>query len=184
MIWIISGPTCSGKSTFLTSPARKQFTDISPSAPVIFPRNVKEPRTFAKYDFYYHYNILKYANQLLRTDLLKSDNYTNFNDPMWLKLLSQNSGKKAIVLVVRRSVLEKRVVSRIDSEPKEIRPKHNVRFLRDQKMALLGAVNLDLVYQEWCRELRLNQIPFTLIESREGSFSPLQPHQIKGLDTT
>ena len=184
MIWIISGPTCSGKSTFLTSPARKQFTDISPSAPVYFPRNITEPRIFANHDFYYHYNILKYANQLFRKDLLNPENYTNFNDPNWIKLLSQNSGKKAIVLVVRRSVLEKRVVSRIDSEPKKIRPKHNVRFHREQKLSLLGEVNLDLVYQEWCRELRLNQIPFMLIESREGSFSPLQPHQIKGLNST
>ena len=183
MIWIISGPTCSGKSTFLTSPAKKQYTDISPSAPVIFPRNVTEPRSFAKYDFYYHYNILKYANQLLRKDLLKSENYLEFNDPMWINLLSQNSGKKAIVLVAPRSVLESRLSSRVDSEPREIRPKHNVRFQQDQKLALLRAVNLDLVYQEWCRELRSNQIPYTLIESREDSFSPIQLHQIKGLDS-
>jgi len=184
MIWIISGPTCSGKSTFLTSPARNQYTDISPSAPVIFPRNVTEPRTFAKFDFYYHYNILKYANQLLRKDRLSPENYLEFNDPMWLQLLSQNSGKKAIVLVVRRSVLERRAGVRTESEPKEIRPKHNLRFEQDQKLALLKAVNLDLVYQEWCRELRLNQIPYTLIESREGSFSPIQPYQIKSFDST
>jgi len=184
MIWIISGPTCSGKSTFLTSPARKQYTDISPLAPVIFPRNLTKRRIFANFDFYYHYNILKYANQLFRKNLLKPDNYTNFNEPMWIQLLSQNSGKKAIVLVVRRSILEKRVVTRVDSEPKRIRRKHNVRFLREQKLTLLREVNLELVYQEWCRELRMNQIPFTLIESRDGSFSSLQPHQIKGLDST
>ena len=184
MIWIISGPNCSGKSTFLTSPARKQYTDISHSAPVIFPRYLTKQEIVPDFDYYYHYSILRAANQLFQENLLRPDNYTNFNEPFWLQLLSQKSGKKAIVLVARRSVLEKRISTRIDSEPKRLRRQHNVLFLQEQRMALLGQVSLELVYQEWCRELRKNQIPFTLIESREGSFSPLQPHQIKGLDTT
>ena len=184
MIWIISGPNCSGKSTFLTSPARKLYTDISPSAPVFFPRHLTMKNIVPDFDYYYHYNILKDANRLFRENLLRPDNYTSFNEPLWLQLLSQKSGKKAIVLVARRSVLEKRISTRIDSEPKRLRRQHNVLFLQEQRMALLGQVSLELVYQEWCRELRKNQIPFTLIESREGSFSPLQPHQIKGLDTT
>ena len=103
---------------------------------------------------------------------------------MWHQLLSQDVEKKAIVLVVRRSVLERRVGLRIMSEPKKIRPKHNVRYQQDEKLALIKAVNLDLVYKEWCRELQLHQIPYTLIESREGSFSPIWPHQIKSLDST
>jgi hypothetical protein len=184
MIWIISGPHCSGKSTFLTSPARKQYTDISPSAPVMFPRHITAKNIVPDFDYYYHYNILRVASQLFRENRLTKDNYTNFNEPFWLQLLSQKSGKKAIVLVARRSMLEKRILTRVDSEPKKIRRQHDVRFQRESKLALLKQVNLELVYQEWCRELRRNQIPFTLIESQEGSFAVLQPHQIKGIDST
>ncbi|MGB2965091.1 MAG: hypothetical protein WBB69_14015 [Anaerolineales bacterium] len=184
MIWIISGPTCSGKSTFLTSPATKKYTDISPSAPVFFPRHLTKQKIVPDFDYYYHYNTLRIAYYLFQENLLRSDNYTNFNEPLWLQLLSQKSGKKAIVLVARRSVIERRITTRTDSEPKKIRRQHNVRFLQEQNMAFLGYVNLETVYQEWCEELRRFQIPFTLIESREGLFLPLQPHQIKGLDST
>ena len=169
MICIISGPTCSGKSAFLSNPKNFKWTGYPPSTPVVFPKKILKQEFDLGDDFFIHYNILRYANQLWHADQFhqnskdKSDSCINFASELtWNKVISFPYSKMAIILVAKRSVLLDRISCREVVE--QSRP------------------NLNILYQAWCSELEKNKIPFTLLDSNNKSYSIIEPSQIRHIN--
>src|SRR5215217_2286916 len=59
MLWIISGPTSVGKSTFLASPRCTELTGLPSGSPVYWPVDNLRAEDLSSVDAYFHYNILR-----------------------------------------------------------------------------------------------------------------------------
>ena len=190
MICIISGPTCSGKSAFLSNPKNFKWTGYPPSTPVVFPKKILKQEFDLGDDFFIHYNILRYANQLWHADQFhqnskdKSDSCINFASELtWNKVISFPYSKMAIILVAKRSVLLDRISCREvveQSRPNFNNPGHP--YPQHKWINILKSIDLNILYQAWCSELEKNKIPFTLLDSNNKSYSIIEPSQIRHIN--
>ncbi len=183
MICIVSGPSSAGKSAILTnSKCLAELTDLSPSSPVVFPASMSNAPAVFKKDCFFHYNILRYADYLNRHPLRKFSSYTKFvSDSSWKKILTLSYPKKAIVMVVPRSVLLHRIPLRKQVEPKKLKGNSSVSYPNSYWMNLLERVDLEKLYLAWCVELENKGIPYTLIDSSNESYLIIKKDQIKHL---
>lgn len=183
MISIISGPSCAGKSMLLTNSCIiEKLTGVSSSAPVIFPNSLSDQKFTSGLTYLFHYNILRHADFISRNRAAIIDPYTAFAcDPRWKELLALPYPKKAIVLVVSYSTLVKRMSIRSSIEPAILGGNNSRPYPRKRWIELLSAVDLDELYQAWCRELQKNGIPFVLVDSSDASYTTIEPHQLQCL---
>lgn len=180
MLWIVGGPTSVGKSTFIGSPRCAEITGLPFGTPIVWPAKHSLLDENGRTDLLYHYNILRPPHLKLRAKrpaflkLLKTKptlrNATDFNqDPRWNDLAARGVDKKAIVLVTSKQTIMQRVRQREvieSSEPTNSNNHYPARYWLD----LLRQVNLVVLYRAWCRELRTQGIPYTLVDSSDDAY--------------
>lgn len=202
MIWIVSGPSCCGKSTFIRTEKALQITGLSYNEEVIFPFQIDFRLLISLKTGFFHYNILRplwkiikkrpafyisflYPNPILvrlfRIDKLRCrfiyDTWDYKLDYQWMKFLSTSIPKKAIVLVADNQALIKRTSER---EEREKDPAGLGILKRDypaRRWAFVYTVlDLPLIYDMWCEELRRAGIEFILLDAE--TYEQLHGHSL------
>lgn len=191
---IICGPSCAGKSTFISDPRSGQFTGHTASAPIIFPANWQNREHAAGEHFLFHYNTLRTAGKLFgrgpgNAGSRSADGYTTFgHDAAWQRVITSTYTKQAVVLIASRAVLEERMSARLDIEPKSLGYGGNclVRLYNRYRSypgaywrQVLFRIDLEKLYQAWCEELHRQQIPFTLLNSCDHSYASIAPDDLR-----
>ena len=180
MLWIISGPTSVGKSTFLISPRCTEITGLPPGTPVVWPRTSQLLDDYAKSDCFYHYNILRPFHLSFELKSKRSqkgiirnffgrvsgfgalsglirpqstfDFATDFSlDPVWNDIRRCAISKKAVILVARKQTILKRARQRKIVEHQSIRNQQEKQYPTQYWTNLLYDVDLGVVYEAWCR---------------------------------
>ena len=193
MLWIVSGPSSAGKSTFLASPRCREITGLGPDAPVRLP-NATGIEAGDLSDSFVHYNLLRPAHRFLRLagagkpprraflarllrrgtahpdDAAFAQAAVDFrDDPAWRAVLAVPSAKKAVVLVAGRERIIERVRERREIEPNRGAEKSNV-YPSKFWLALYARIDLPRLYRAWCDELTACGIDGVLIDSNDLEF--------------
>lgn len=174
MICIVSGPSCSGKSTFLHSDAAAEHSRQSPMPPVVFPKDIIRHRQILAAPCFVHYNILRPANALASNWPGTFSSYTDFRaDSAWQLISASTQPKTAVVLVAGRSVLHRRMTLRKRIGESYILNIFNPRYKSGHWTSLLDSVDMGTLYSAWLDELkRINIIP-TLVDAADPSWRHL-----------
>ncbi len=177
-VHIVSGPTSSGKSTYIDE-HRAEYDEIVLGNRV--PRISIEPgRRYA-----IHYNVLRPLGRVYRLTGERSviskvrgwriarrvDTHGLFErDEILTRVDAFEAEKRATVIVVGREELERRIRERIRREPLRAQ---EARYQNEQWLAVLEKVDLDRMYEEWIGYLKDRSIPTELVVSRDGGFEPV-----------
>jgi hypothetical protein len=166
MICIVSGPSCSGKSTFLRTHAAGKVSCIPPSAPVIYPARGKRSQPLPICPCFFHYNLLRPADALYKAGTDVTAQYTDFSaDRAWKTVSLSPLPKKAIVLVAGKRDLLQRMTQRRRIGENFIFEIFNPRYKSDYWVSLLHAVDLAFLYAGWIRELHELAIDTVLLDA-------------------
>jgi hypothetical protein len=182
MIWLLTGPSCAGKTTLAYSGHCTDVIGAPAGSAVVFPAKFDPADITVAGNSIYHYNILRRINQAWpRKSSLSLDDYADFQgDPPWLRLLRSSCAKQAVVLVATRSVLLSRMAVRRVVEPS--RNFVGVHYQQEHWQTLLRGVDLNLLYREWCRELTANGIGFRLVDSSDYRYRPMSLDELLDRD--
>jgi hypothetical protein len=173
MLWLLTGPSCSGKSTLAYGAQRTAVTGAPAGARVEFPATFDPAGLSIGDDVVYHYNILRTADAARSCGLHRrpQDDVDFRSDPPWERLRTLRHPKRAVVLVATRQTLLARMTARDAVEPclDDEGPRHP----RAHWQAIASAVDLNLVYRSWCDELLANGIELTLVDSGDFAYRPI-----------
>lgn len=202
MIWIVSGPSSCGKSTFIKSPKASHITGLNHGQKVVFPFSKELRLLKSDENSFFHYNILRplwkvlkkrpavYVSflyphpillRLLRANRFKWDLlYKEWDyrlDPQWMELLTVATPKKAIVLVADNQTLIERALGRKQRE-KNLdscgSPERDYPAMR--WVFVYNNLNLPLIYEMWCKELRRAGVEFIVLDAE--TFEQLHGHSL------
>lgn len=193
MIWIVSGVSSVGKSTFIGSQRAYEITGLSSEAKVVFPFDAFEELSISDRDFFFHYNIMRPFWIILRRHpimyllasrpnlpcykyLRKGWFWRRFGkrwnykiDSKWSALVATRQTKNAIVLITNPVVLLERVHSREHGERLGAS-----RRRTDYKGASWGEVykQVDLleIHMAWLRELESVGIEYLILDATDHGF--------------
>ncbi len=193
MLWIVSGPSSAGKSTFLASPRCREITGLGNDAPVRLP-NANGIDAGELNGSLVHYNLLRPAHRFLRLagaggpprraflarllrrgaahadDAAFAQASVDFRgDPAWRAVLDAPLAKKAVVLVAGRERIIERVRARREIEPAQGAEKSNV-YRSEFWLALYERIDLPRLYRAWCDELTACGIDSAFIDSNDLEF--------------
>lgn len=177
MMWVISGPTSVGKSTFIKSPRCSEITGLSSQTPIVWAAKHDSLDNFHETNLFYHYNILRPLHLKHRIRRMRGakqptvDTDTSFNQDLpWNDLANREVAKKAIVLVTSKQTIAQRIMQRQTVENSAlIRFKKN-HYPVEHWLNLLEQADLVAVYRAWCRELQSRSIPYTLVDSGDSNY--------------
>ena len=183
MIYIISGPSSAGKSTLLQSSKLPAITRLPPNYPVVFPANMANNADALQNGCFFHYNILRVADHLYRKTDIKAESTHHFMaDSPWQKMSQLDTPKKAIILLVSRTILKKRMLSRQHVEQSKLTGHSNVGVYPSNHWTdVLDTVNMQELYLAWCAELNKANISYTLINSEGASYNIITKRQLTSL---
>lgn len=161
-LWIISGPSSAGKTTFLRSPRCAELTGLQAETPVVRMGRARDRLPLIlKRDVFLHYNILRPGlwgmNQGLGpTDLLDFRS----NDREWRLVASLPIAKRAIVLVADAETLVSRVRQRTTREKWSDQP-----YPREKFLDAFESTEPAALYEAWRAELSASGIPFVEVDA-------------------
>jgi len=173
MIWLLTGPSCSGKSTLAFGPQRAAVAGAPVTAPVVFPASFDPSGLSIAADVVYHYNILRPVDaawsQGIRQEVAGFFDFQS--DLAWSRLCSLPHPKKAVILVASGRTLLSRMACRDAIEPAVggAQP----QYPREHWQAIARTIDLNFLYRSWCIELQANGIDFSLVDSSDFSYQPL-----------
>lgn len=180
MIWIISGPTSAGKSTFIDSARSAEITGLPRGTPVIWATSDKLADHLGQTNLLLHYNILRPLQKLRqlarrggRGEIIAGRLGEFDQDPAWTKILEHDAPKTAVVLVAGKQTIVERIRKRNaigDANPSKLYPHQKWEGLLEQ-------VDLPGLYRAWCQELRNHHIPYLLIDSSNTSFMVIEDEE-------
>jgi SAM-dependent methyltransferase len=184
MIYIISGPTSAGKSTFMASERAAELTGLPAETPVVFPSaHSAELDQHSGTDVYFHYNLLRtiQANvrQVARSMMggVELDPTAFDQDMAWTDLLKLPAPKSAVVLVASKQTLFARIRQRSIVEEPNLTGRGTKIYSNDKWVNRLEGVDLLALYKAWCRELRDNDIPYVLLDSNDEGYPVIQDEE-------
>lgn len=182
LLWIVSGPTSVGKSTFMTSSRCCEITGLPPEPPIIFPNTQERLDQLGTTDALYHYNILRpfdlkrhFEHRGAAREAASIRGATDFaGDPQWRNLFRRPGPKKAVVLVTSKRVILERSARREVIEDTKFAKIGRASYVSEQWLKLYEQVDLGALYRAWCRELRSRGIPYALVDSTDRDFPVIE----------
>lgn len=170
MLWIISGPSSIGKSTFIKSGKCSDLTGLPMETPVLKPKNKPglDPRLLGDADCFVHYNILRPVSLFAKreaTDETQPEEFrsrsTQFTaDPWWVEFSQRAGSKQAIVLVANLVSILKRAGARAD---------YKIEYWQN----LYAKLQLPQIYRAWFSELNRHKIPVLLVDATGATYPKL-----------
>lgn len=170
MLWIISGPSSIGKSTFIHSGHGFSLTGLPPETPVLKPKNNPglDVRLLGKADCFVHYNILRPASLFAKREATSETRSGQFQtrstqfraDPWWVEFSERTSNRQAVVLVANRATILKRASAR---------PDYKVDYWNE----LYSKLHLADIYRAWCSELDRHGIPAVFVDATDKAYNTL-----------
>jgi SAM-dependent methyltransferase len=191
MIWIISGPTAAGKSTFIMSPRCAELTGLAPSTPVIWTVAASELGRFASTDVLFHYNILRLTGlRRLKRDHARTQmedigegtlrGFKFDRHAAWNTVATSPYPKKAVVLVVSKQTLSERMGQARPKEWPEFRG-WTGNYSHDKWRGLVETVDLAALYRDWLQELRTNSISYLLVDSTTNTYPVIEEDALEDI---
>jgi hypothetical protein len=161
-LWIVAGPSSSGKSTFLRSDRAPAITGLPADTPVIRAGRVRDRMPLLlRTDAYVHYNISRPLFSGGETDPARLVGLDwRRTDRAWRDVASLPVAKRAIVLVADRETLLERVRERRTREPSSTLGYSRRKFRRH-----LRAVDPAAIYDQWREELTQCGIPYVELDA-------------------
>jgi len=176
VLHVVSGPTSSGKSTYLKDLAACYDSVLFASHLV---DKDLEPGHHAL-----HYNILRpiaidfdsiWLKALRQVRILPSSRGTGSNpsdlyerDPVWRALLRGALSIHATVLVAPQRILLERVARRNTNEP--LFSRRDISYQKEKWTRILLAVDLIDLYRQWLVFLESHQITYDLVDSCDSRY--------------
>jgi SAM-dependent methyltransferase len=181
MIWIISGPTSAGKSTFIMSPRCPELTGLGPGTPIVWASASRDLDGIASADVLLHYNILR-QSELKRLNRSRDrssiedvgdSNLSGFKfdrHAAWINVATSPHPKKAVVLVASKQTLSQRMDQVRPKERPEFRRGRTRNYSHQKWPSLVETVDLAALYRDWLQELRNNSISYLLVDSNTDAY--------------
>ncbi|RYD72264.1 MAG: hypothetical protein EOP84_23450 [Verrucomicrobiaceae bacterium] len=200
MLWIISGPSSVGKSTFLASQRCYDLTGGGPDALTRFAFE-QDPALSEHEDSFFHYNLLRPASRFRRehsppplrwyqlrtrfrrlfdtpplassTRALQQGAQDFSRDPAWANLVASPTPKKAIVLVADQDRILERVRSRTKVE-EEMPSGLSNTYRPTDWLWFYERLDLAELYRAWYAELARCGIEYLIVDSNDSHFRLLE----------
>ena len=176
MVWLISGPSSAGKSTFLQSKACERLTGIAPrDADIVFPFTWENKRPLS-HNTLFHYNIMRTCSlthppqsdaAALKVNPFDSDNAFRDLTTVGVNCIT------AILLVCDRQTLLDRASRRQFVEQYLIPGTAPVAYNQDYWTRLYHLVDLGSIYAQWREMLKQHSIPYIMVDSTKPDFPML-----------
>jgi 2-polyprenyl-3-methyl-5-hydroxy-6-metoxy-1,4-benzoquinol methylase len=180
-----------GKSTFMASPRCAEITGLPTGTPVVWPATQDRLDEFdgPAPDAFYHFNILRPLDLKRRYEqqgapkaasAIRSANDFE-HERRWVRLNKRPIPKRAVVLVASKQLILERVRKRRTLEHPALRAKRegsNRSYNVARWLGLLEEVNLTVLYQAWCRELRHRGIPYMLVDASDDGYSIIEDEDL------
>jgi hypothetical protein len=170
MLWIISGPSSVGKTTFIRSSRCFEITSLLAETRIIKPVNTPGPdvRLRGLDDCFVQYNILRPVSLFAKRQAAPETPVEEYrtrsvqfaDDPWWVGFSQLATPKKALVLVANRAGILERASSR---------PRYKIDYWK----ALYEKLNLAEIYRAWALELKRAEIPYTFIDAINPGYAEL-----------
>ncbi|PYK31783.1 MAG: hypothetical protein DME57_02460 [Verrucomicrobia bacterium] len=174
MLWIISGPTSVGKSTFIRSEECSALTGLRSKTLVIKPMDdlpgQLNPRLFTEADCFVHYNMLRPVSLFARSEAAQVASPREYQersvqftaDPWWTEFIrrTRDKPKRAVIVVANPAAIWERAGGRRG---------YNIEYWR----SLYEKLNFPDIYRAWCSELERQQIPFVFVDATGSTYSRL-----------
>lgn len=186
MIWIISGPTSVGKSTFILSPRCAELTGLGPETPTVWAAADFRLDEIDAGDAFYHYNIMRSARLALRRDEDIASNATRFDrDLPWTEIVRRPTAKRAVVLVASKETIVERIATRTVSEAPEMKNFKPLGGYPSRRwLNIVPQIDVPGLYRAWCAELRDHAIPYVLVNSNDSTFAVIEDEtRLEGIVT-
>jgi hypothetical protein len=170
MLWIISGPSSVGKSTFIRSGQCFALTGLRPETSVLKPKNIPglDARLLADADCFVHYNILRPVSLFAKREATKTTPSSEYrersvryhDDPWWNEFSARTRNRRAIVMVANRATISNRATAR---------PNYKTDYWQE----LYRHLDLAEIYRAWCAELERQKIPFVFVDATGSTYPEL-----------
>lgn len=170
MLWIISGPSSVGKSTFIRSEQGLTLTGLPPETPVLKPKNRPglDARLLGDAECFVHYNILRPVSLFAKreaTTTTSAEQFrtrsTQFNaDPWWVEFSERTDKRQAVILVANRIAILRRASAR---------PDYKIEYWEE----LYAKLHLSQIYRAWHAELDRHRIPVVLVDATNTNYRTL-----------
>lgn len=172
MVWILSGPSSAGKSTFITSEA---FTDrfgvhygeasvfMAATAPSVLPNDRNTV---------FHYNIMRPVRVQRSKEGKNIITMSPFSkDRPWHNLLIQKPKSiRCVVMICSQREILQRVKAREFQEDALNNGAEKLKYQTDYWAYLYGNIDLSTVYERWFSELGARKISFEMIDSTSPEY--------------
>lgn len=200
MLWIVSGPSSIGKSTFIDSQVCRNVTNLTTKTPILFAYEFVSDNLRTETDHFMHYNILRpvqrrYSrNRKTQTERILPRNLWSVirrhrraargtklvhqvsfdDDPAWQNIVASPARKRAIVLVANYDELMRRVERRIVKENRVakggVMKEYDSQFWLD----IYRQIDLVSIYWRWCKELESYGIEYLILNSTTPDYSTIE----------
>ena len=164
MLWIISGPSSIGKSTFIRSGHGPSLTGLPLETPVLKPKNKPglDARLLGDANCFVHYNILRPVSLFAKREATRGTQPDQFRtrsvqfqaDPWWMEFSEHTTNRKAVVLVASRAAILKRASARSD-------------YKNEYWNELYAKLHLPEIYRAGCSELDRHGISILFVDATE-----------------
>lgn len=197
MIWIVSGVSSCGKSTFIRSPKAEEVTGLSFGTPVIFPFSGFERLAKGETKAFFHYNLMRPLFHILRGKPLVrlwltlsrlslvpswwgrprldweaiSKKWNFSRDPVWSEFRGLRQARQAVVLATSLSTMLSRIELREHVEKKELYQKtRNRKYGKGFWASIYKEVRLFEIYSRWLNELEHCGINYCILDSTTDAY--------------
>jgi len=204
MIWIISGVSSCGKSTFIKSPRAKEITGLGLGTPVIFPFSGFERLSKGATEVFFHYNLMRPLFFILREKPLIrlwltlsrlslvpslwggprldweaiSEKWIFSRDPIWSEFRGLRQARQTVVLATSLSTLLSRIELREPVEKKELcRGTRNRKYSKSFWNSIYNQVRLYDIYIKWLDELEACGMSYCILNSTTDAYPVIQDIQ-------